>query len=120
MLPLVGSTFFILSAYKRRIVWRRFYFTRKTHTIFNMRLFSEIKRALGQEEDSARVQYTVLDGGGGYFQNVKKILEFSETLIVFAGRRGAIRIEGEGLHLGKYYLGDALVRGSIVRVSRCE
>ena len=85
-----------------------------------MRLFSEIERALGWEEDSSRVQYTVLDGGGGYFQNVKKILEFSEDAIVFAGRKGAVRVEGEGLNLGKYYLGDAVVRGKIVRVSRCE
>lgn len=85
-----------------------------------MRLFSEIERALGGDEDSARVQYTVLDGGGGYFQNVKKILEFSENEIVFAGRRGSVRVEGEKLSLGKYYLGDAIVRGRIERVSRCE
>ena len=85
-----------------------------------MRLFSEIASALGREEDSSRVQYTVLDGGGGYFQNVKKILEFSEGTVVFAGRRGAVRVEGEGLYLGKYYLGDAIVRGNIVRVSRCD
>lgn len=85
-----------------------------------MRLFSEIERALGKEEDSSRVQYTVLDGGGGYFQNVKKILEFSENAIVFSGRRGGVRIEGEGLSLGKYYLGDAVVYGRIERVSRCE
>ena len=85
-----------------------------------MRLFSEIASALGREEDSSRVQYTVLDGGGGYFQNVKKILEFSENAIVFAGRRGAVRVEGEGLSLGKYYLGDAVVRGNIFRVSRCD
>ena len=85
-----------------------------------MRLFSEIKQALGWEEDSSYIQYTVLDGKGGYFQNVKKILEFSEDAIVFSGRKGAVRIEGEGLYLGKYYLGDALVRGKIIRVSRCE
>ena len=85
-----------------------------------MRLFAEIERALGREEDSSRIQYTVLDGGGGYFQNVKKILEFSENLIVFAGRKGAVRIEGEHMSLGKYYLGDALVRGNIIRVSRCD
>ena len=85
-----------------------------------MRLFSEIASALGREEDSARVQYTVLDGGGGYFQNVKKILEFSENAVVFAGRRGAVRVEGEGLSLVKYYLGDAVVKGNILRVSRCD
>ncbi len=97
-----------------------FYFRDKTHTINSMRLFSEIIKAFGKEEDSSRVQYTVLDGGGGYFQNVKKILEFSENAIVFSGRRGAVRIEGEGLSLGKYYLGDAVVRGRILRVERCD
>ena len=96
------------------------YFIPKTHTIKNMRLFSEIERALGSSEDSSRVQYTVLDGGGGYFQNVKKILEFSQETIVFSGRRGAVRVEGEQLSLGKYYLGDAVVHGNIVRVSRCD
>ena len=96
------------------------YFKSKTHTIKNMRLFSEITRALGREEDFSRVQYTVLDGGGGYFQNVKKILEFSENAIVFSGKRGAVRVEGEGLSLGKYYLGDAVVQGNILRVSRCD
>ena len=85
-----------------------------------MRLFSEIKQVLGHGEDSSRVQYTVLDGGGGYFQNVKKILEFSENAIVFSGRKGAVRVEGEGLSLGKYYLGDALVKGNILKVSRCD
>ena len=84
-----------------------------------MRLFSEIAGALGQN-DSARVLYTVLDGGGGYFQNVKKILEFSENAIVFSGRKGAVRVEGEKLSLGKYYLGDALVKGNILKVSRCD
>ena len=85
-----------------------------------MRLFSEIERVFGREEDASRVQYPVLDGGGGYFQNVKKIAEFSESAIVFSGRRGAVRIEGEGLTLGKYYLGDAVVHGKILRVSRCD
>ena len=51
---------------------------------------------------------------------MKKILEFSENAIVFSGRRGAVRIEGEGLSLGKYYLGDAVVRGRILRVERCD
>ena len=84
-----------------------------------MRLFSEIEKILG-EADSSRVQYTVLDGGGGYFQNVKKILEFSESAIVFKGRRGTVRVEGEKLSLGKYYMGDAVVRGTISRVETCE
>ncbi len=84
-----------------------------------MRFLSEIKRSLGADEmDSSRVQYTVLDGKGGYFQNVKKILEFSETKIVFAGRKDGVSVEGEKLSLGKYYAGDAAVFGNIAKVER--
>ncbi len=83
-------------------------------------MFSEIRKALGEGEDPGRVQYTVLDGGGGYFQNVKKILEFSDSVIVFSGKRGAVRVEGNSLSLGKYYSGDAVVRGNIIRVERTE
>ena len=85
-----------------------------------MRLFSEIERALGQEGISLRVQYTVLDGKGGYFQNVKRILEFSDTGVVFSGKKGALRVEGSGLSLGKYFAGDATVLGNIVKVERIE
>ena len=85
-----------------------------------MRLFSEIERALGQEGISLRVQYTVLDGKGGYFQNVKRILEFSEEAVVFSGKKGALRVEGSGLSLGKYFAGDATVLGNIVKVERLE
>ena len=85
-----------------------------------MRLFAEIERALGQEGISLRVQYTVLDGRGGYFQNVKRILEFSDTAVVFSGKKGALRVEGSGLSLGKYFAGDATVLGNITKVERIE
>ena len=85
-----------------------------------MRLFSEIENALGEEEISlSRVQYTVIDGRGGYFRNVKKLLEFSDREIVLCGKEGGIRIEGEGMHLGKYFAGDLVVLGKIERVERC-
>ncbi len=67
-----------------------------------------------------RVQYTVRDGKGGYFENVRRIVEFSQERIVLAGKRGTVAVEGEGLFLGKCYLGDVEVRGSILRVEREE
>ena len=86
-----------------------------------MRFVSEISKALTAEGlSAARVQYTVIDGGGGYFQNVKKLLEFSDTVIVFQGKKGAVRVEGKNLSLGKYFAGDAGVRGEIFKVERVD
>lgn len=86
-----------------------------------MGLFFEIRKSLGAEEISFfRVQYTVIDGKGGYFRNVKKILEFSPTQIVFKGKKGAVRVEGEGLSLGKYFAGDATVFGNVTKIERCD
>lgn len=87
-----------------------------------MRLFSAIASALGEEgsEGGLRVQYTVTDGRGGYFQNVKKLDAFSEREIIFRGKKGGVRVEGENLSLGKYFAGDAVVRGAISKIERIE
>lgn len=82
-----------------------------------MRLFSEIIKLLGVEL-GAGVQYTVFEGQGGYFQNVKRITEFSQERIVLRGRKGSVCIEGSNLSIGKYYVGDVTVKGDIVRVER--
>lgn len=86
-----------------------------------MKLIEEILAQLpvGAAE-IGRIHYSVLDGRGGYFQNVKAISEFSERAIVLAGKRGGVRIEGERLSLGKYCGGDATVLGDIRRVERCD
>ena len=92
---------------------------KNAYNIYRMRFLSEIAKALGSDETvSSRVQYTVLDGKGGYFQNVKKILEFTDCKIVFAGRKDGVAVEGENLTLGKYFAGDAAVLGNIVKVER--
>lgn len=83
-----------------------------------MRLREEIFKLLGGEGETARVQYTVVDGKGGYFQNVKRLPEFSERCIVLRGARGAVRVEGNHLSLGKYCAGDVAVFGDIVSVKR--
>ena len=84
-----------------------------------MEFLKEIAKALGADAAGAfRVQYAVLDGKGGYFQNVKRLAQFSETEIVLRGRQGALRVEGENLSLGKYFAGDLIIEGRIVRVER--
>ena len=84
-----------------------------------MRLFSELSKALAAEGmNTTRVQYTIVDGKGGYFQNVKRILELSDTSIVLSGRKGTVRVEGSGLSLGKCFGGDVTVFGDIARVAR--
>lgn len=82
-----------------------------------MRLFSEIVKSLSAEL-GAGVQYTVLDGQGGYFQNVKRILEFSQEKIVLRGKKGCVCVQGKNLSIGKYYAGDVSVKGDIDRVER--
>lgn len=84
-----------------------------------MTLFAEILDALSAEA-GFRIQYTVVDGQGGYFQNVKKIVGFSPTKIVFRGKKSGVCVEGEELSLGKYGGGDAIVRGKIKKVEQTE
>lgn len=69
--------------------------------------------------DPRRILYTVTDRGG-YFQNVRRVLEFSPAKIVLSGRRGKVVVEGDALTLGKYAEGDVSVMGAIVLVKREE
>ena len=82
-----------------------------------MKLLREIGSALGAEA-GVGIQYTVIAGRGGYFQNIKRLEEFSEERIVLRGKRGGVRVEGSGLRLGRYGSGDAAVFGEIVRVEK--
>lgn len=83
-----------------------------------MEFLSEIYGAL-RAESCGRVRYTVVQGGGGYFENVRRLVAFSEREIVLRGRSGGgVRVTGTGLSLGKYYAGDLLIRGEIERVER--
>lgn len=82
-----------------------------------MEFLREIGQVLGAG-DALRIHYTVIDGRGAYFENVVRLLSFSETEIVLKGRRGSVRVAGEALSLGKYFAGDVVVRGTILSVSR--
>lgn len=80
-----------------------------------MTIFSETLKEL---LPSREVEYTVLGDSGGYFQNVKRIAEFSPERILFCGKKGRVLVEGEGLSLGRYAGGDAQVAGRIESVRR--
>ena len=80
-----------------------------------MRFGEEIFKLLGGE-DPARIAYTV-SGGGAYLRNVRRIREFSAARIECAGKRGGIKIEGEGLEISKYAAGDVVIRGAVHAVS---
>lgn len=95
-----------------RVVKRR----RNAYNIL-MEFLREIANILGAG-DALSIHYTVVDGSGGYFQNVVRLLSFSETEIVLKGRRCNVRVEGERLSLGKYFAGDLVIRGNIVRIGR--
>lgn len=86
---------------------------------YGMRLIGEILSLLAVEELSvSAVQYTVVDGRGGVFQNVRKLVEFSAESIVLAGKKGRLRVTGSNLSLGKCAAGDITVLGDIQKVER--
>ena len=89
----------------------------RSYNNYGMRLISEIFKAVSAEA-GARVEYTVVDGQGGYFQNVKRIVEFSPNQIVLRGKKDLLKVGGTELKIGKYYAGDVYVRGNIERVER--
>lgn len=84
-----------------------------------MRFSSEIFKALSAEAGGT-IQYTVIDGQGGYFQNVRRVLEFSDTAVLLRGKKGEVRVTGRGLSLKKYCGGDVAVGGVVTRVERVE
>ncbi len=65
-------------------------------------------------------RYTVIDGRGGYFENVLKIGEISTYSLTLLSKSGAFRISGQDLKVVKYCDNDLAVDGKIFKVERCE
>jgi hypothetical protein len=57
-----------------------------------------------------------LIGGQGYFQGVKRVEEYSPTLLVLTFSKGVVQVTGEGLGICKYCEGDVEVSGKIYGV----
>jgi len=79
-----------------------------------MRLYDEIFRDV---DGVAGSRCLFLPGGGGYFENVKSVEDFSpqEVIILFSNCR--VLVEGVGLSIKKYCDGDLQLSG---RIFSCE
>ncbi len=89
-----------------------------------MRLWQEILAQFGdgQVPDGGVTEtiYTVWEGKGGYFQNIRSIGAFSPREILLVLRRGELCVAGEGLTVAKYCESDVFIRGVIRSVERRE
>ncbi len=75
-----------------------------------MRLFDEIFK---NAEGNALQLCSVVPRGGGYFQGVKGVGDFSPERIVLCFARCEVEVEGERLSIDKYCDGDLRLSGEI-------
>ncbi len=76
-----------------------------------MRLYDEIFK-----NTDALAKYSVVVGGGGYFEGVKTVGDFSPQKIIVYFPRYGLEIEGESLVISKYCEGDLQLSGKIFSV----
>ena len=79
-----------------------------------MRLKGEIFQGV---DGFSGARYTVIVGGGGYFENVKAVGDFTPQNIVLFFPHGSLEIQGEGLCIQKYIDGDLEIGGKILLVT---
>ncbi len=78
-----------------------------------MRLYDEIFRNTLNGGD----RYTAVVGGGGYFEGVKRVGDFSPEKVVLEFSRCGVEVDGEGLFIKKYCDGDLELSGKIRKVT---
>ena len=81
-----------------------------------MRLYEELTGI----EGFATARYTVAVNGGGYFEGVKAVGEFTPEKILLLYPKAEIEIVGENLSIGKYVDCDLKIDGKIRCVSLVE
>lgn len=75
-----------------------------------MRLYEEILKSV----DGASISRCILvPNGGGYFEGVKGVEDFSPQRIVLRFSQGQTAVEGEELFIKKYCDGDLEILGKI-------
>ena len=79
-----------------------------------MRLYDEIFK---NTEGFPLERCTVVPCGGGYFEGVKAVGDFSPERVVICFHRTTVAVEGAGLAIKKYYDGDLQLSGSIFRLT---
>ena len=76
-----------------------------------MRLFDELFKDV---EGGAVSRCTVVPCGGGYFEGVKAVGDFSPERIVVYFPKASVLAEGKGLVIKKYCDGDLQLSGEIL------
>lgn len=79
-----------------------------------MRLYDEIFKSA---DGLALQKYTVVIGGGGYFEGVKSVGDFSNEQVVLFFSKHSLQIDGKHLSIKKYLDGDVELSGSIHNVT---
>ena len=79
-----------------------------------MRLYDEIFK---NTEGFPFARCIFVPGGGGYFEGVKAVGDFSPERVVICFPRCTVAAEGKGLAIKKYYDGDLQLSGSIFRLT---
>ncbi len=79
-----------------------------------MRLYDEIFK---NADGGATQRCVVVPYGGGYFQGVKSVGDFSKEKIVLYFPCGGVEITGEELAIKKYYDGDLQLVGKITALA---
>ena len=75
-----------------------------------MRLYDEIFK----NEERAFSRCIVVPNGGGYFEGVKAVTDFTSECIVLCFSRQSVEIQGQNLCIKKYCDGDLEITGEIV------
>ena len=78
-----------------------------------MRLYDEIFK---NAEGVAFARCTIVPGGGGYFEGVKTVGDFSSERIVVYFPREELEVLGEGLSIKKYCDGDLQISGRVYSI----
>ena len=79
-----------------------------------MQLYDELFKSV---DGVASARCNIVPRGGGYFEGVKAVGDFSSERIVLYFPRESVEIVGENLAIGKYYEGDLYLTGRIFCVA---
>ena len=79
-----------------------------------MRLYDELFK---NAEGMALQRYTGVVGGGGYFEGVKALGDFSPEKVCVYYARACVEVMGKDLRIAKYCDGDLRLDGKISSVS---
>ncbi len=78
-----------------------------------MGFIEEINSFFGCEEIFSKFKATLFGNKAIYFENVKELKSFSQQKVELRLKEGEISVEGEGLCIKKYCIGDVAITGRI-------